>query len=199
MMPMGSGFQDLLEGVGSVAGTLVQDMGERGARDLFEQFQGLGARAFGTLESALGFSLWADPGGTGAEVGSVQALDIALLAVIGLVVIAAVRVRHATARHRLDLARRMVERGMEPHDELVGATPEQDLRRGLVLVFAGGGLLAASFMGGRGEMSPAGLIPGFIGFGYLVSYWLGVARRDRERERERGRTRRFEDGEGRHL
>ena len=88
---------------------------------------------------------------------------------------------------------------MEPHDELVGATPEQDLRRGLVLVFAGGGLLAASFMGGRGEMSPAGLIPGFIGFGYLVSYWLGVARRDRERERERGRTRRFEDGEGRHL
>ncbi len=199
MMPVGSGLQDLLEGAGSVAGALVQDMGERGARGLLQQFQQLGSRACGTLESALGFSLWTDPGGAGAEVGSVQALDIALLAVIGLVVIVAVRVRHATARHRLDLARRMVERGMEPPEELVGATPEQDLRRGLVLVFAGGGLLAASFMGGRGEMSPAGLIPGFIGFGYLASYWLGVARRERERERERGRQRRFEDHDGRLL
>ena len=30
-------------------------------------------------------------------------------------------------------------------------------------------------------MSPAGLIPGFIGLGYLISHRLGVARRERER------------------
>ncbi len=172
-----------MSGVGSWVGNTAQGLGERGARGFFGD---LGARACGSLESALGFSLTTDSGGAGAGASSVQALDIALLAVIGLVVIAAVRVRHATARHRLELARRMVERGMEPPDELLGATPENDLRRGLVLVFGGGGLRAASFVGGRGEMCPAGLIPGFIGLGYLISHRLGVARRERERARRPG-------------
>lgn len=102
--------------------------------------------------------------------GGAAAFDVAFLAVVALIVISAIRFRHATARRRLDLARRMVEKGMEPHADLLGARQGNDLRRGLVLVFTGIGLVLASSFGGGEGLSPVGLIPGFIGIGYLVSH-----------------------------
>lgn len=99
-----------------------------------------------------------------------QAFDLAFLAVVALIVISAIRFRHATTRRRLELARRMVEKGLEPPPELVGANNGGDLRRGLVLVSTGVGLLLASMLGNSDGISPAGLIPGFIGIGYLISH-----------------------------
>jgi hypothetical protein len=99
-----------------------------------------------------------------------QVFDLAFLAVVALIVISAIRFRHATTRKRLDLARRMVEKGIEPPPELLGSNTGSDLRRGVVLVFTGVGLLVASLLGGSEGLSPAGLIPGFIGIGYLVSH-----------------------------
>jgi hypothetical protein len=106
--------------------------------------------------------------------GGFRAFDLAFLAVVALIVISAIRFRHATTRRRLELARRMVEKGIEPPPELVGAQTGSDLRRGLVLVFTGVGLLLASLFGSGKDVSPAGLIPGFIGIGYLVSHRFAV-------------------------
>jgi hypothetical protein len=105
-----------------------------------------------------------------------QAFDLAFLAVVALIVISAIRFRHATTRRRLELARRMVEKGLEPPPELVGANNGGDLRRGLVLVSTGVGLLLASMLGNSNGISPAGLIPGFIGIGYLISHRFAVTR-----------------------
>ena len=108
--------------------------------------------------------------------GGFRAFDLAFLAVVALIVISAIRFRHATTRRRLDLARRMVEKGLEPPPELVGVQVGNDLRRGLVLVSTGVGLLLASMLGGDRSLSPAGLIPGFIGLGYLVSHRFAVSK-----------------------
>jgi hypothetical protein len=113
------------------------------------------------------------------ECRGVQGVDIALIGVIALVIIAVIRFRHATARRKLDLARRMVEQGMEPPEDLFGSKAGNDLRRGLVLLFAGAGLLIASHFSGGDKLSPAGLIPGFIGIGYLVSHRFAVRRKRR--------------------
>ncbi len=106
-----------------------------------------------------------------------RAFDLAFLAVVALIVISAIRFRHATTRKRLDLARRMVEKGIEPPPELLGSNTGSDLRRGVVLVFTGVGLLFASLLGGNEGLSPAGLIPGFIGIGYLVSHRFAASAR----------------------
>ena len=108
-----------------------------------------------------------------------RAFDLAFLAVVALIVIAAIRFRHATARRRLELASRMVEKGIEPPPELVGARKGNDLRRGLVLVCTGIGLTLASWLSNAGGVSPAGLIPGFIGLGYLVSHRFAGPSRER--------------------
>lgn len=112
-----------------------------------------------------------------------RAFDLAFLAVVALIVISAIRFRHATTRKRLDLARRMVEKGIEPPPELLGSNTGSDLRRGLVLVFTGVGLLVASVLGGSEGLSPAGLIPGFIGVGYLVSHRFAAPVRSHEGSR----------------
>ncbi|NVB42228.1 hypothetical protein G6O69_30675 [Pseudenhygromyxa sp. WMMC2535] len=109
----------------------------------------------------------------GPSCAGFRAFDLAFLAVVSLVVISAIRFRHATAQRRLDLARRMVEKGLEPPAELLGGGAS-DLRRGLVLVCTGVGLLVASQLGGGHGLSPAGLIPGFIGLGYLISHRFAV-------------------------
>ena len=58
---------------------------------------------------------------------------------------------------------------MEPPAELL-ARPGNDLQRGIVLVFAGVGLLLASYVSRGAELSPAGLVPCFVGIGYLLSH-----------------------------
>lgn len=106
--------------------------------------------------------------------GGFRAFDLAFLGVVALIVISAIRFRHASTRRRLELARRMVEKGIEPPADLLGSNTGSDLRRGLVLVCTGVGLLAASLLGGGESLSPAGLIPGFIGIGYLISHRFAV-------------------------
>jgi hypothetical protein len=51
-----------------------------------------------------------------------------------------------------------------------------DLRRGIVLMFAGAGLLAAGLVLGDRALTGGGLVPEFIGVGYLVSWWLAMRR-----------------------
>lgn len=134
----------------------------------------------GFLSTLLSHLLGFDVGGSqGPRCAGFRACDLTFLAIVAVVVVAIVRLRHQTQRRRLDLARRMVEQGMEPPTDLVGASTGNDLRRGLVLVFTGLGLLGASFLGGKGDLSPAGLIPGFIGLGYLASHRFAGRRRPR--------------------
>jgi hypothetical protein len=115
-------------------------------------------------------NVWeAHVGSTGRGRCGVGLEDIAIFAVIGTVLITVVRARRATIRQRLDLARSMVERGQEPPVDLL-APPGNDLHRGIVLIFAGLGLLAASYVSRGAELSPGGLIPLFIGLGYLFCH-----------------------------
>lgn len=95
-------------------------------------------------------------------------VDVAFLALLVIAVIAVVRIRQRGEDNRLDLARRFIEQGMEPPAELFPSSAQGDLRRGIVLVFSGLGLLGASL--GMPGLGPTGLIPGFVGLGYLVSY-----------------------------
>lgn len=134
-------------------------------------------REIGDLVEGLWMALWGETVGHASQ-GACAGLavwDLAALALVAALVFAVVRVRNQTSRKRLDVARRMVEQGMEPPGDLLGDTTSGDLRRGVVLLFTGLGLLAASWAGGstgHGPPSSAGLIPGFIGLGYLASHWL---------------------------
>lgn len=110
--------------------------------------------------------------------GSSILLDLGFLAILVLAVIAVVRIRHHTERGRLELARRYIEQGIEPPESLFPSAARADLRRGIVLIAAGLGMVAASALMGQSTHSssslsnfgPAGLIPGFVGLGYLVSF-----------------------------
>lgn len=102
-------------------------------------------------------------------------LDVAFLSLLVIGVIAVVRIRQRSEQNRLDLARQYIERGMQPPATLFPSAAGNDLRRGIVLVFSGVGLLIASLVAsgwsaGVQGLGSAGLIPGFIGLGYLVSY-----------------------------
>ena len=145
---------DLLAGVaGSVRGCLTE--------------VGLLGSFWGGVDPALG------PGACGG--GGSLLLDIAFLSLLVIAVIAVVRIRQRTEQNRLELARQYIEKGMEPPQSLFPSAAGNDLRRGIVLVFTGLGLLCASLVAsgwshGVQGLGPAGLIPGFIGLGYLVSY-----------------------------
>lgn len=118
-------------------------------------------------------------GGDPASCTSVRGFGVAFLALAALVVIALGRMRLSAEHKRLDLARRLVEQGLEPPSGLLSAPARADLRRGLVLGFAGLGLvLAGGLLGDRG-LAAGGLVPAFIGAGYLASFRL--ARRSEER------------------
>lgn len=111
--------------------------------------------------------------------GGSLVLDIAFLALLVIGVIAVVRIRQRTEQNRLELARKYIEKGMNPPPTLFPSAAGNDLRRGIVLVFTGLGLLCASLVAsgwshGVQGLGPAGLIPGFIGLGYLVSYACAV-------------------------
>lgn len=113
-------------------------------------------------------------GGTPGPSGSVEVcassviVDVAFLALLVIAVIAVVRIRQRGEEGRFELARRYLEKGMDPPYDLFPSSAQGDLRRGIVLVFAGLGLLGASV--GMPGLGPTGLIPGFIGLGYLASY-----------------------------
>lgn len=123
--------------------------------------------------------LWRGPHGSagGPHCAGAGAFGLAFLGLATLAIIALARLRHATDRRRLELARHLVEQGMQPPAELLVGQSSRDLRKGIVLVFASVGLVVAAAVKGDEGLAPVGLIPGFIGLGYLVSYGLATRKR----------------------
>lgn len=108
----------------------------------------------------------------GAACSSVAGIGYALLALVAVVVVALGRMRLKTEQKRLEYAQKLVEQGMEPPAGLLMGPARGDLRKGIVLLFAGAGLFVSGlFLGDRG-LAAGGLVPEFVGIGYLVSFWL---------------------------
>lgn len=101
-----------------------------------------------------------------------RGVGFALLALVALVVIALGRMRLQTENKRLDLAQRLVEQGIDPPPGLLMGPARADLRRGVVLMFAGLGLFAAGALTGDRGLAAGSLVPEFIGLGYLLSFRL---------------------------
>lgn len=143
-----------------------------------EAIAGIAGAIRGCASQGLFGSFWGgmDPNVPGNCPGSGSlVLDVAFLSLLVVGVIAVVRIRQRSEQNRLDLARQYIERGMEPPATLFPSAAGNDLRRGIVLMFSGVGLLVASLLAsgwsaGVQGLGSAGLIPGFIGLGYLVSY-----------------------------
>jgi len=112
--------------------------------------------------------------GSAAECTDLRGVGFAFLGLAAVVVIAVGRMRLATEQRRLEVARRLIEKGIEPPDGLFTAPARRDLRKGIVLVFAGLGLVIAGMMLGDRGIAAGGLVPAFIGIGYLVSYRLAT-------------------------
>lgn len=124
---------------------------------------------------SIGVALGLDVHGNAVECHDLRGVGFAFLGLAAVVVIAVGRMRLATEQRRLDVARRLIERGMELPQGLLTAPARRDLRKGIVLVFAGLGLVVAGMMLGDRGMAAGGLIPAFIGIGYLVSHRLATA------------------------
>lgn len=101
-------------------------------------------------------------------------LGLGLLGLAAVVVLALGRMRLANEHKRLDVAQRLIEQGMDPPATLLANPARNDLRKGIVLLFAGGGILAAGLLTADRGMAAGALVPEFIGAGYLVSYWLAA-------------------------
>lgn len=120
------------------------------------------------------------------ECHDLRGVGFAFLGLAAVVVIAVGRMRLATEQRRLEIARRLIEKGFEPPDGLFTAPARRDLRKGVVLVFAGLGLVISGMMLGDRGMAAGGLIPAFIGIGYLVSHRLATDEANAEARREDG-------------
>jgi hypothetical protein len=128
------------------------------------------------VDQVSAFAGWIDlqTGGDPTACATTRGFGFAFLALSALVVIALGRMRLATEQKRLDLARRLVEQGLEPPSGLLTAPAKNDMRRGIVLVGAGLGLLVAGLVLGDRGLAAGGLVPAFIGAGYLVSFKLAM-------------------------
>lgn len=140
-----------------------------------------GIDALGGCFEALGFGALFHPGHHGAPSGaaaceSLHGIGLALLALVALVTIALGRMRLRTETKRLEVAQRLVEQGIDPPPGLLMGPARNDLRKGIVLLFAGAGLFASGLFGADRGLMAGGLVPEFIGVGYLVSYWLTARR-----------------------
>ncbi len=113
--------------------------------------------------------------GDAAQCHDLRGVGFAFLGLAAVVVIAVGRMRLANEQRRLDVARRLIEKGLQPPTGLFTAPARRDLRKGIVLVFAGLGLVVSGMMLGDRGMAAGGLIPAFIGIGYLVSYRLATS------------------------
>ncbi len=137
-----------------------------------------------TLNSCVtNFSGLSSSAGGGQACGGSWAFDLLALGLIFSTVVVIVRMRLRAEGNRLELARRFIERGIEPPASLFPSAARADLRRGVILLFAGIGLLVTDY--GGGDHGPVGLIPGFIGLGYLVSYALSQRFSARKSESEK--------------
>jgi hypothetical protein len=128
------------------------------------------------VDQVSAFAGWIDlqTGGDAGACTTTHGFGFAFLALSAIVVIALGRMRLMTEQKRLDLARRLVEQGLEPPTGLLTAPAKNDMRRGVVLVAAGLGLLVAGLVLGDRGLAAGGLVPAFIGAGYLVSFKLAM-------------------------
>jgi len=117
---------------------------------------------------------WAEGQTQGSPQRGLPILGLGLLGLAAVVVLALGRMRLANEHKRLDVAQTLIEQGIEPPASLLANPARTDLRKGIVLLFAGGGLLAAGLMTADRGMAAGALVPEFIGAGYLVSYWLAA-------------------------
>ena len=183
--------------VAHAAPALTIDLGTElgGVLDDVSRTVALGGSACMEGLASIGTALGLDVHGTAVECHDLRGVGFAFLGLAAVVVIAVGRMRLATEQRRLDVARRLIERGMELPQGLLTAPARRDLRKGIVLVFAGLGLVIAGMMLGDRGMAAGGLIPAFIGIGYLISHRLATAEDEPSLEAEldphRGR-----DGEG---
>jgi hypothetical protein len=139
---------------------------------------------FGACGDGFSWGWLLDPlshSGAGAvdRCASLRGVAFAVLGLAAIVMIAIGRMRMATEHKRLDVARRLVEQGIDPPSALLMGPARNDMRRGVVLMFAGVGLFVAGVVGEHRALMAAGLVPEFVGIGYLLSYWL-AARTDSE-------------------
>jgi hypothetical protein len=135
---------------------------------------------------SVGSLLGLDPHGSAnaVECHDLRGVGFAFLGLAAVVVIAVGRMRLATEQRRLEVARRLIEQGFEPPEGLFSAPARRDLRKGVVLVFAGLGLVISGMMLGDRGMAAGGLIPAFIGLGYLVSHRLATAEASEQARRD---------------
>jgi hypothetical protein len=113
-------------------------------------------------------------GGEAEACGSLRGVAFAVLGLAAIVMIAIGRMRMATEHKRLEVARRLVEQGIDPPAALLMGPARNDMRRGVVLMFAGVGMFVAGVVGDHRALMAAGLVPEFVGIGYLLSYWLAA-------------------------
>ena len=118
-----------------------------------------------------------DLGAGSAGTPRLHGLDFTFLGLMAVVVIALGRMRLQTEQRRLEVVRRLVEQGFTPPRPLLEGPARKDRRKGVVLVFAGVGLVLAGFVLGDRGLAAAGLVPAFVGLGYLVSYRLAIGDR----------------------
>ncbi|RMG94630.1 MAG: hypothetical protein D6705_15695 [Deltaproteobacteria bacterium] len=100
---------------------------------------------------------------------------LAFVSIFGAVVVLVAWMRLAAENRRLDVVRRLVEAGRDVPPQLLTGTAIMDLRRGIVLMAAGVGLVLAGWLV-HSRAWAVGIVPACIGMGYLVSYRLGLRR-----------------------
>ena len=100
--------------------------------------------------------------------------DVALVAFVGLFASVAVVALFAYLRDRarLALATRLLQQGREVPPSLFDQRPRSERVRGVVLLAAGVGIAVFFLLGDDPSLARAGLVPGAIGGGYLLGWWL---------------------------
>jgi hypothetical protein len=126
----------------------------------------------------LGLAFGFDPhggGGSAAACPELQGIGLTFMGLLAVVAVALGRMRLQTEQRRLEVVRRLVEQGLTPPTPLLEGPSRHDRRKGIVLLSAGAGLLAAGTLLGDRGIAAGGLVPAFIGIGYLISHRLATA------------------------
>jgi hypothetical protein len=108
------------------------------------------------------------------KLGPGDLAEITLLIFMGIFACVAVSALFAFLRDRarLKLAARLLDRGQPVPAGLFDRRASTELLRGVVMLAAAVGVALFFLSGDNPELARAGLVPGAIGAGYLVGYWL---------------------------
>ncbi len=160
----------------AAAPTMTTDLGQ-GLAEMLASITQFGVACVHGL-TGLGMALGWDPhgaGGSAAACSQLQGVGLTFVGLLAIVAVALGRMRLQTEQRRLDVIRKLVEQGRTPPNALLEGPAGRDRRKGIVLLFAGAGLVAAGLLLGDRGIAAGGLVPAFIGIGYLVSYRLATA------------------------